>query len=109
MNLPKHTKKCIYTISGENLWTLCDCRAKFNGKPFAHWQKLAQREVIDHILRAPCMFNEGDTQSIIDKLTRDRLRYLINEESPELVQELIEERERCSGTMSAFMAAMVGK
>jgi hypothetical protein len=100
----KHTKACAYQRSNNDLWTLCDCRAHFNGKAFVHWQKMAQENVIDHLLRAPWMFDDRPLeQSIVTALCRDHLWQLAHSESPKMVAEVAAQRDRCIEGMRAVL------
>lgn len=101
LKMPKHAKYCAFL---EDTHAHCTCKTKFNGKPFSHWQKEADRLVVDGLIRASML----DARSIIGKLASARLLNLAYEESSELVKEVLEDRSRCQVGMAIAMAEMTG-
>lgn len=62
---------------------------KFNGKPMSHWQKLADKLVIEHLIS--CL--HFDQRSIIVQLATKRLLELSVAENPRLTKQVLKERE----------------
>lgn len=92
---------------------------KINGKPMAHWERQAERVVVDVLVRAATSFGwrplgaespefPDPHQSIIHKLAADRLMAMAEAESPALVKELLDERDRCRSNIMRFISELGG-
>jgi len=103
LNTIKHKSICSYVKNHRNK---CDCSAKFNGKPFSHWQSEADRFVVDTLLRA--VYNSQEPYSILAELAVRRLREIVEQENPTLVEELEEERVRCMKNVATALNSMIG-
>lgn len=91
----------------------CEGLGTINGKPMSHWEREAKRMVLDSLVRAAVYFGWGserpDIQSIIHKIAADRLMELANAEDPNLVKELLAERNRCQMNLARFLAGVSGR
>jgi hypothetical protein len=76
----------------------------FNGKPIEHWQKQADKLVIECLVRA----SNVDTRSIVGEMAHERLLALALAISPELLQEVLGDRARCQAGLALAMDAMLG-
>ncbi len=75
------------------------------GKSAAHWERMAKKHVVEMILRASFQLDEN---CIPGALARQRLLELAEAESPELMLEVLQERQQCIEGFSAIMADMMG-
>jgi hypothetical protein len=87
----KHSKMCVYVCNGYDLWTDCTCRAKFNKKPFKHWQEMARDHVVDAILREALL--RTDDRSVPGLLARAKLFGLVMDLDSDRVHRLLEEKD----------------
>lgn len=94
---PRHRKDCA-VHSGE----LCSCSAKFNGKPFRHWQQMARKDVADTLLRALVKAEAGAPYRLPSLLVMSELQRLL-EQYPDEAKEVAAEQERCAAGFSAIM------
>lgn len=78
---------------------------RFNGKPMSHWQKEADKLVIDLLYRASLV----DRRSIIGELAHKRLIEIAKAESGDsgLFEEAIESRDCCRRGMAAAINSMI--
>ena len=98
--LPRHRKDCAYrTSAGKDF---CNCKAKFNGKPFAHWQRMAQKDVVEALVHAVAVANSNALYSLPSMLAEQQLWNLLSG-YPDLVEEVLEERYRCIKGFNAIM------
>lgn len=67
-------------------------RKRFNGKPFQHWQDLADELVIENLVRAA---GQTDERSLVGYLAHKRLMELAEAENPTLFQRVLAQRDRC--------------
>ena len=103
--MPRHRKTCAYaTSSGKEF---CDCAAKFNGKPFAHWQRMAQKDVVDTLVRALSIAESNALYSLPSVLAAQQLRNILSEH-PDLMREILEEHDRCAEGFAAIMQSICG-
>jgi len=107
MKLPKHEEQCYYKQNGHDLWHMCDCKAKFLGEPFSHWQKRAQEWVIETLLTAASS-QDGPHLSIIGVLYQEHLLKLANAESKEMVKQVLEVRKTMKGNFNSLMNEILG-
>lgn len=76
----------------------------FNGKPAEHWDREAEKLVIDCLVRASML----DTRSIVGEKASKRLLELAQAENPELYQAVLDERARCQAGLRSLMGEMLG-
>jgi len=100
--MPNHAKKCAFL---NDTRAHCTCKAKFNGKPFAHWQREAERLVVSQLLSASML----EETSIIGLLARRRILDLAIAEHPELVTELLQERAAYQSGVASALSSMLGR
>jgi len=99
--LPRHRKTCAYVTSKGK--ELCDCSAKFNGKPFAHWQRMAQKDVVETLVRALSIAESSAPYSLPAVLVVQQLLHLLESFSVDVVDEVNYDRERCVAGFAAIM------
>jgi len=78
---------------------------RINGKPMCYWQQQAENLVIDTLVRAAISYGwkpdgQDKLQSIIHKIAADRLMEIAKFEDPELVDEILKERDTCLNNFS---------
>ena len=76
-------------------------RARFNGKPFSHWEQMADELVIEQLVRAA---NLGEHQSLIGYLASKRLMELAQTENPTILERVLTTRDRCVQGFQQIMA-----
>lgn len=69
-----------------------------------HWEREAKKLVVEMLLRASMI----DTRSIIGTLASKRLAELAYAEDPEILKEVMEERDRCVTNLGRALSQMVG-
>lgn len=79
---------------------------RYNGKPMAHWGRLAHELVVDHLVRAALRCDE---HSIVGELAAKRLWALANAEDAQEVARLLVERETFQRNVSAIVAPVKRK
>lgn len=73
----------------------------FLGKSQKHWQEQARRLYAECLVRASMIDNRSPVGAMVTK----RILSLLEREDPEMLQEMIEERERCRTNLAAFVAS----
>jgi len=76
----KPTKKIIRAVKGFAL----DAKGKFNGKPMAHWDSLADVLVMEQLLRAACV----DATSIVGAIAAERIIGICMAVNPVLTEKM---------------------
>jgi hypothetical protein len=99
-----HAKYCSYRrTAGDPEPALCHCGCKFNGKPFAYWQDMAKRLVVECLVRASVGL-DGEHVALPAQLAAQRLMMLARRESDDLTEQVLKERDN----FAVSLAGMIG-
>lgn len=75
-----------------NFDEIIEKRKRFNGKPFSHWEEMANELVIEQLVRAA---NLGEHQSLVGHLASKRMMEIAAAENPGLLAKVLGYRDRC--------------
>lgn len=95
--MPKKTDKRVRHDIPSIGWS--KCRRFYNGKPFEHWQRMADKLVIETLVRAA----NPDATSIVIMLACEKLTHLAKALDPVIYAEVCDERDRCMSGLAALM------
>jgi hypothetical protein len=99
--VPKHDRDCAFRQAKGVTSVRCTCKAKFGGKPFAHWQDMAEELVADCLLRD--IDRMDDEYSLPRYLAHVRLLDIARREVPQELLTVMEQRDRAIQGLQAFM------
>ena len=100
----QHAKYCCYRqTAGDPEPSRCNCKLKFNGHPFAYWQDMAKRLVVECLVRASDGL-EGEHQALPAQLAAQRLMTLALLEDSDLVKQVLQERDNFIENLSAVIS-----
>ena len=81
-----------------------DARGRFCGKPLKHWQREARKLVMDSLVRSMT----GGI-SIIHAMANARLLEIAKAEDPEMLDEVLAERDRCVSGFKLIMQDILSR
>jgi hypothetical protein len=88
---------------------------RINGKPMAHWKRMAKEVVVEILVRAATNFgwrspgsDPDPRQSIIHKFAADRLMALAKVEDPGMVREILHDRAKFEENAARALAEILG-
>lgn len=99
--VPHHAKYCAFRQAKGVTSVRCTCKAKFGGKPFSHWQDMAEELVADALLRD--IDRMADGYALPRYLAHVRLLGIARSEVPEELLEVMAQRDRAIQGLQVFM------
>lgn len=102
---PKGQLKPIRTKRETLLETIVQGRKRFNGKPFSHWQTLADELAVELMIRAA--LQHTDDTSIIGYLARRRLLEIARTENRSVYDRMLKSRETCLRGFTLIMQSIL--
>lgn len=79
-------------------------RRKFNGKPLAHWQEMADEIVIDALVRAAMQHLASEHASLPGYIAGQRLMEIAKAENPTMLEKVLAIRAACIQGFQRIMA-----
>jgi hypothetical protein len=99
-----HAKYCSYRrTAGDPRPERCHCKVVFNGHPFSYWQDMADRLVVDCLVRASDSL-EGEHAALPAQLAAQRLMMLAMLEDSDLAMKVLKERDTFAENMQALLS-----
>lgn len=80
-------------------------RKYFNGKPIEHWKKMADKSVVDHLIRG--VFQYADKNSYPRELASQKLMELAFQVDRFLVAEVLEEKQAWQSGAAMALASFL--
>lgn len=100
----QHAKYCCYRqTAGDPEPSRCNCKLKFNGRPFAYWQDMAKRLVVECLVRASIGL-DGEHVALPAQLAAQRLMMLALLEDSNLVKQVLEERDNFAANLHSMLS-----
>jgi len=99
--VPEHDRDCAFRQAKGVTSVRCTCKAKFGGKPFAHWQDMAEELVADCLLRD--VDRTEDEYSLPRYLASVRLWEIARREVPKELLAVLQQRDASLRGMQAAL------